>query len=813
MENFSKEYPHIHVQWVEIDPSSQPDLPTQASLADTSLLFGRSAVISGKSYFRSLTPFIESDPHFQSEDFWPNALTGCMDQEGQSYGIPMSLDMLGILYDPTALAAAGLPDPQPGWSWDDFQQFVSAIPSGQGASRQYPFVDLPVVQDSQTQTAIFLLAPVIDAYLSQQDGVVDSSTLLPLIQWYLDLAQKKQIIPVAAVDHRGVEPSLVQDGDPTMTIGAINSQLKNNAFALSKYHMAPFPVQSAADAGGTTPMNASCGVISAGSSHPKEAWIWLNYLSHQWIHGDERLAYINQAIPARQSVVNKNPFWENIPENAQQAYRFGAEHGWYGSAYPGQLMAVTQAIIESTGLQTPFANALQSSLANQSNENQPMTPGEQGVVATPRPDRADTTSIRYFSNQVFQDADKLKRLAEKFQRDHPEIEIDLPSPGNPADFPGSQDDLFDYPAENYDCFELNLPDLSMKDLSVIRDINSWVDQDTALRADLFPGQIEAYTVDGRVYGLPASERPNLMFYNKTLLNRLRLPFPENDWTFDDFLQMATAASTTLDGQQVYGFAPYAVRDVGLLLAGRGMQWIDPGGAYPQVQLKDPSVENAYVWIDSLRQSGVLLPTTAMDSSEEIQKVLAAGQLAFWTAESTPWGGWYFNSMENIPYEIGAVPLPVTPVQNPANNPGMTGLFISSKSQNAQACWAWIRFLSEQPDAFSGVPARRSVAASPAWESTVGKEKANVYRAALEQTDSALRPSSWQDPVLTGLFSFSAQALEEVFAGSQPEIALSTAQRKADFVLQCLEKENELNLPTKDREGVVNACLQQVDAVK
>lgn len=809
IEAFHQEHPNIIVQFVERDPTAQMDARAQASLADVSFLDGRSGVIAGAGYFRELTPLMETDPNFHPDDFWPGALTGCEDREGRSYGVPISLYALGILYDPQALDADGLPHPKPGWTWEEFRQTVNAMSSGDTLSRRFPFVDQPVSADNVS--FINLLAPIIDDYLASNNGMVDATSLSQSLQWYFDLVQEERIFPVTEFEQSEAYKELFKDGVPAMWIGTANSWIEDGP-ALNQYDMAPYPIDSRAPGIPTSPILTQCGVISAGSNHPQEAWLWLNYLSHQWIHGDERLVYINQAVPARPSVADNNPFWENIPANAQETYRFGLEHGWYGSAYPEHLWAVIQAVIETSNRGSPLANALESTLANMETESNPVMPDGPVVVATPRPQSAETITIRFYTEQVFQSAEKYGRLVEGFNRDHPEIQVEIPSSWNPADFPESGDDTFYFPAEKYDCFELNLPDLSMKDVSAILDVNTWLDQDATLRADFFPGQLDAYTVDGRVYGLPASLSPNLMFYNKTLLDRLGIALPGNDWSFDEFIQMATAASTTLDGQKTYGFAPYAWRDVGFLLAGRGVEWITMGGAFPQAHFTNPSMEDTYRWINSLRQSGVLLPTTSGDGSEVIQNALSASQLAFWTAESTPWGGWYFNPMETMPYEIGAAPLPNTPVLNSANNPGMTGLFISSKSQNPQACWTWIRYLSGQPDAFPGVPARRSVAASPAWEAIVSAEKATIYRAALEQADGALRPTSWENQIVNSIFYFSSRALQEVFTGSEAGVALATAQRKADFVPQCLEQANYLNLPARDREGVVDACFEQVNSV-
>jgi hypothetical protein len=99
MEAFHQKYPHITVQFVEIDPSTQIDAQQQASLADVSFLAGRSGVAERAGYFLELTPLMEADSSFHPEDFWPNALTGCQDREGRNYGIPINLYVLGILYE------------------------------------------------------------------------------------------------------------------------------------------------------------------------------------------------------------------------------------------------------------------------------------------------------------------------------------------------------------------------------------------------------------------------------------------------------------------------------------------------------------------------------------------------------------------------------------------------------------------------------------------------------------------------------------------------------------------------------------------
>lgn len=812
MDAFHQEHPEISLQFVELDPTLQFDSASLAALADTTLLSGRFALISGAGYFRDLTPLMEMDPNFQPHDIWPDALSGCQDGEDRSLGIPLSLSVLGILYDPQALDADGLPHPQPGWTWEDFRHTVTALSIGATPSRQYPFVDQSVYKGDQFIAADYLIAPILDARLRNSNGAIDPAALAQSIQWYLDLVGEQRIFPVTEYGKSPAHDQLYQDGYPALWVGATNSWIESGS-ALQEYNLAPFPVDSQAPGDGSSIITARCGVVSAGSQHPREAWLWLNFLSHQWIHGDERLVYINEAIPARPSVANSNPVWESIPANAQEAIRFGLEHGWYGSPYPDALWAVTRAILTSTGDGSDLVAALDQAKVELASLPAPQGPQTPIVVATPRAPDSEVSTVRFFTNEVFESRQKMVHLADEFSRLHPSIRVELPSVTNPVDFPSSTDDGFTFSAEHYDCFESALPELSIKDLSLLYDLNTLLDQDSTIRPDLYPGQIDAYTLDGKIYGLPASLQPNLMFYNKDLLARLGLPAPTPDWTYDDFIQLANAAATTLDGQAVYGFAPYAHRDLGLLLAGQEVTWLDVGGVYPATRFSDPPVLDAYRRILALVQSGVLLPTTGMDGSATIQEALYAGRLALWTAEANVWGGWYMNRPDPIGYEIGAVPLPETPVLNTANNPGMTGLFLSKKSQHPQACWTWMTYLSAQPGVFPGIPARRSVANSPAWETVIGQEKAAAYRAAVGQSAGTLKPSSWENHILSSMFYFSSGALADMIQGIDPGIALATAQRKAEFVLQCLDNAQLSNLAGPDRETAINACMQSVASVR
>lgn len=65
-----------------------------------------------------------------------------------------------------------------------------------------------------------------------------------------------------------------------------------------------------------------------------------------------------------------------------------------------------------------------------------------------------------------------------------------------------------------------------------------------------PGLIDAFTVGGNLYQLPTGWQTMAVFYNPEIFAAAGVAEPEPDWTWDDFLEKATA----LTGGDVMGFA-------------------------------------------------------------------------------------------------------------------------------------------------------------------------------------------------------------------------------------------------------------------
>lgn len=163
----------------------------------------------------------------------------------------------------------------------------------------------------------------------------------------------------------------------------------------------------------------------------------------------------------------------------------------------------------------------------------------------------------------------------------------------------------------------------------------------------------------------------------------------------------------------------------------------------------------------------------------------------------------------IPFKIGVVPLPLMSAEYPFANAGYDyGNFISAESQVAGACWDWIKFLSDQPNLFPGVPARLSVAESPAWESSVGKEYAGAYRAAI----AGHSPVS-ADDMMPGYYwplnQWQQQLITTALRGEASQSLLIERQQVAESFLSCAQT-LDTNLPPEELYQNVLNCVRKVD---
>src|SRR5690606_3684711 len=130
-----------------------------------------------------------------------------------------------------------------------------------------------------------------------------------------------------------------------------------------------------------------------------------------------------------------------------------------------------------------------------------------------------------------------------------------------------------------------------------------------------------------------------------------------------------------------------------------------------------------------------------------------GRAAMWVDQ----GFDSFPELDLSALNVGIVPLPTGPDGTAVSTNSITGYYISAQTEQRQACWEWIKFLTNQPIAAefgNTIPAKISVADSDAYTQAVGAELAAANRASvagLSGASTELRLSASASWLSTGFF--------------------------------------------------------------
>jgi ABC-type glycerol-3-phosphate transport system substrate-binding protein len=372
---------------------------------------------------------------------------------------------------------------------------------------------------------------------------------------------------------------------------------------------------------------------------------------------------------------------------------------------------------------------------------------------------------------------------------------------------------FETLAKSSDCYITEVDPVGAATSGYVLNLTPFFEtEDNTFRNDYDKYLLDISHYQGSLFSLPLTSRPPILVYNKDLLVQNGVEEPGKDWTFTEFIENLTAVTSITNEIPIYGYLPdsQAVSIFEMILSGNNIHWFDDVAGFPVAQINTREIANILQWYQNLYQTGVLF-TSSTDENwlYSIQKAIQDGQIGYWTVligeEEV-----YFDGKEST-FTIGISTLPVISEPDyPYSNTINTGFYISSQSQNQQACWLFAKYLSEEPSLYSGIPARKSVANSPAWMSSVGVEKAEIYLQALQQSQPA-KNLSYPDFLLWPYHNWLGQVVFAVKQGHEIQQELAAAQQKADAYYACIIPIDWAMLNEEMVEQNVIDCAKKADA--
>lgn len=750
---------------------------------------------------RDLAPLSAADPGFAAtrDDFYPAALAG-FQRDAALWGLPGYLDPLLVFYDRATLSKAGLTEPSSNWTMADFEAAAQKLTTP-GAPQQYglalPAYDAAASlvlrhssswQTNTTQQGAQLLA---------QPAILDSAN------WLIKLAREQRVMPDLS-QLAGEHPvtDLVTGGQVAMWI----TRLSHQQALMRLYNMdaqrigaAPLP------AGPASPLevNAYGYVMSAGSQQPEAAWAWLNYLAG---HAGPSAW---EGLPARRSLAQVSATWQQLDATWRAGYeRMAGQNATMVSEEAAT--ALSELLNKSLTEKSDPAMLLTSAQANVGAQPQSTAAGAPPMVPTATQPTAAATAaathtVRFcavaYPPKLYED------LGRKFSETHPEVRLKI-SGGGSFSYEGQSLKL-----GNCDCFAYfvhgQFQDAKLREAVV--NLQPFVDTDKTLPADYVPSVLDAMRWENSLYAIPAYSNVRVLFYNKDLFDKAGMPYPQAGWTIEGFREAALRLSAGEGAQRVYGYVPLdlGLSDFGYFVAQKGGFAPFTGAEYAQAPaaLDADRITDAVRWYTGLAVTDKVMPPFQIIKGEysDYQKLHAERLKLIQTGRAAMWTDALASSRTPAPtLRFGVAPLPSDSDALLVSHP--VGYMISSASEEREACWNWITFLTHEPLAVRSAPVRQAFLADssqlqPQFGSFSPTDKA-VATAELLATYSASLPRAEPYPGRENGYLY--EAFDAIMDGAPVDRAVQAALAKDTAFQQCLAEASRQTVSER-----VQSCLSRV----
>lgn len=175
-----------------------------------------------------------------------------------------------------------------------------------------------------------------------------------------------------------------------------------------------------------------------------------------------------------------------------------------------------------------------------------------------------------------------------------------------------------------------------------------------------PSVLKLWNYNGKQYGLPADINLPGFFYNKKLFDEAGLPYPDENWTYDDLKKYAEKLTKGEGPTKTYGIfmASNWIGAIEPMIWGYGGKLIDDDLKYDGV-MNSKETAQALEWYASFEKNGLSPKTATAKSMGGSTEMFKAGKIGMILA-----GHWTLQSLKTSEgfdmSNVGTAPLPKGP---------------------------------------------------------------------------------------------------------------------------------------------------------
>ncbi len=385
---------------------------------------------------------------------------------------------------------------------------------------------------------------------------------------------------------------------------------------------------------------------------------------------------------------------------------------------------------------------------------------------------------RTVSFMVFGDPAELhayQDLVSAFEKRHPEIKVELVHIPSQSDYRkrtgtdfagGSPTDVL---LINYRRFA----EFAKK--GVLKPLGSYLAKSTVIKeSDFYPQAIEPFKWNGELMGIPQNLSSLVVYYNKDMFDKAKLPYPKAGWTWEEFVTTAKALTKDVDGDgriDQHGLGTeVSLQRLAPFIWQNGGQLVDSAGDPKALSFGTPEAKEAFQWFADLQLKHKVVPNQVEEKSEDSESRFQSGRIAM-----------LLNSRRGVPTyrEIKSFDWDVVSLPTRKNASGILhadGYFMPKSVKNKADAWTFIEFANSVEGqtivAKSGrtVPSLMEVARSDAFlNPTQRPANSKVFLDTLADLRTVPVHPAWAEIETTA-----TDEIERAFYGTAPvDVAFNT----------------------------------------
>jgi len=218
-------------------------------------------------------------------------------------------------------------------------------------------------------------------------------------------------------------------------------------------------------------------------------------------------------------------------------------------------------------------------------------------------------------------------------------------------------------------------------------LTPFIKKDKVNPQKFFRSAWQGVVFDKKIYGMPPYWGATAIAYNKTLFDKAGISYPQSNWTWQDYLDIAKKLTKRERGKIVqFGAVPPQLSTAILSFGGA---WFDREGHFSG---DTPQVKEALSFIQDMRYKYEVSPSMSQlgpvrQAYRQEMQLFMTGRLAMFTTAS-----WTLSVLKEIKsFRWDIAPIPRKGKEERRIEEGAAILVISTQSKHFKAAWEFVKF--------------------------------------------------------------------------------------------------------------------------